>query len=238
MQEVVAQAVILLTYYAFEAWLRLQGYELIDKRRIRNEVRALIDVDRGPLLICANHLTLIDSLFIQWALAPGWRLFFRRDLFAWNLPDKHNISKRWWVRTLCYLGKCIPVHRQGPPEEVRQMLDKVVLLLRENQSVVIFPEGGRSRIGRVDTEDFAYGVGKMLQAVPGTRVLCVFLRGLGQKEYGRYPARGERFFVRLRRMAPQTTFTGMRGDRDLATQIVRTLAEMETEYFEVTGLDR
>lgn len=238
MQEGVAQAVVLPTYYALEAWLRLRGYRLIDQRAVRKEMRELLDRDRGPLLVCANHLTLIDSLFIQWAMAPGWRLPFRRDLFAWNLPDRHNISKHWGVRLLGYLGKCIPVPRLGPAESVRHTLDKVVWLLRGGQTVVIFPEGGRSRIGRVDTENFAYGVGKLIQEVPGTRVLCVYLRGLGQKEFGDYPARGEQFFVRLRRIAPTTTYQGMRGDRDLATQIVRQLAEMETEYLAVTGLDR
>jgi hypothetical protein len=235
-QETVAQALILPTYGSIEAWLRARRYRIPDLRLVRAQFDAQVGCERGPTLICANHLTLIDSLIIQWALAPGWRLFARRDLFAWNLPDRFNISRNPWLRVLGYLGKCIPVLRGGPPEEARQTLDKVAYLLSRGQAVVIFPEGGRSRIGRVDKERLTYGVGRLLQDVPHTRVLCVYARGRGQERYSDYPRRGETFFIRAKRVAPATTAAGMRGARDLATQIYEHLRELETEYFE--GLDR
>lgn len=238
MQEAVAQALILLTYFSLEGWLRFRRYRIPTQRRIRAEFAALVGDERGPLLICANHLTLIDSLVIQWALAPGWRLFVRPAWFTWNLADKHNITKNVFVRILGYLGKCVPVLRKGPPEEARRTLDKVACLLSRGQSVLVFPEGRRSRVGRVDTENFTYGVGRIVQETPSARVLCVFARGLGQREYGNYPHPGETFFVRLKRCAPTTSFRGMRGDRDLSTQIVGQLSEMEQEYFENTILDR
>ncbi|HSK08093.1 MAG TPA: lysophospholipid acyltransferase family protein [Vicinamibacterales bacterium] len=237
-QEAAAQSLILLTYYGLEAWMRYHRYRIPARRRLRREFQALMGTEPGPWLICANHLTLIDSLVIQWAMAPGWRLFLRRQLFAWNLPDRHNISRTRFLRTLGYLGKCVPVLRQGPPEEARRTLDKVAFLLSSGQTVVIFPEGGRSRVGRVDLERVTYGVGRMLQEVPATRVLCVYARGFGQKEYSDYPRDGERFFVRVRRLSPATVFQGMRGDRDLALQIVRQLSEMESEYLEHPLVDR
>jgi 1-acyl-sn-glycerol-3-phosphate acyltransferase len=104
--------------------------------------------------------------------------------------------------------------------------------------VLVFPEGGRSRVGRFDTENFTYGVGRMLQETPTAGVLCVFLRGRGQRAYGDYPQRGETFVVRARRIAPATASAGMRGARDLATQIVRQLSEMENDAFEDRLLDR
>jgi hypothetical protein len=237
-QEAFSQALILLTYHSIEAWMRCRRYRIPDLRRVRQEFEAQIGRERGPLLICANHLTLIDSLIILWALAPGWRFFVRRELFAWSLPDKRNISKNVFLRVLGYLGKCVPVVRRGPPEEGRRALDRVAFLLSEGQSAMIFPEGGRSRVGRVDKENLTYGVGRLLQEVPATRVLCVYARGRGQKEYSNYPRRGETFFVRLKRIAPTTTFQGMRGARDLATQIAQQLIEMEAEYFEDAILDR
>ena len=237
-QEVVAQGLILLTYHSLEAWLRFQGYRIPGLRRVRREFEAQMGRERGPWLICANHLTLVDSLIIQWAMAPGWRLLLRRDRFAWNLPDRHNISRTLFLRMLGYLGKCVPVLRRGPPEEARRTLDKVAALLSSGQAVVIFPEGGRSRVGRVDLDRVTYGVGRMLQEVPQTRVLCVYARGLGQKGFSDYPRRGERFYVRARRIHPVTALTGMRADRDLATQIVQQLSEMETEYLEDPMVDR
>lgn len=237
-QEALAQALILLTYHALAAWMRTRRYGVPERRRVRAEFEALVARERAPLLICANHLTLIDSLIIQWALTPGWRLPFRRDLFTWNLPDRHNLSRRIGIRVLGYVGKCVPVIRRATPEETRHTMERVAFLLGRGQSVLVFPEGGRSRVGRVDTESFSYGVGRILQETPGTRVLCVYARGRGQREYSDYPRPGERFFMRLRRIAPATAFAGMRGARDLATQIVSTLSEMETEYFEHAGLDR
>jgi 1-acyl-sn-glycerol-3-phosphate acyltransferase len=184
------------------------------------------------LLVCANHLTLIDSLIIQWALAPSWRLFVRPDWFFWNLPDKYNMSINLFVRVLGYFGKCVLVRRKGPPEEIRRALAQVAYLLGRGQSVLIFPEGGRSRVGRVDTENFMYGVGRMMQDSPEARVVCVFARGVGQRVYSNYPKAGEAFVVRMKEIRPTTKFKGMRADRDLATQIVHHLRDMEQEYFE------
>jgi hypothetical protein len=238
-QELLSQALSPLTYGALAAWMRFgRRYRIEELRRVRAEFMTQAGNRRGPLLICANHLTLIDSLVIQWALTPWWRFAGRRDVFAWNLPDKRNLATFWWWRVLGYFGKCIPVVRRGTAEQARQTLDKVIWLLARGQSVVIFPEGGRSRVGRVDREGVTYGVGQILQAVPATRVLCVFLRGRGQKAYSDYPARGERFVVSLHGMVPSTVSAGIRGARDLATQIVDRLSEMETRYFEDAGVDR
>lgn len=237
-QEAVAQGLILLSYYALAAWMRSRGYRIPRLRHTRRAFGALMGPERGPWLICANHLTLIDSLVIQWAMAPGWRLFLRRDRFAWNLPDRHNISRTWWLRLLGYVGKCVPVLREGPPEEARRTLDKVAFLLSRGQAVVVFPEGGRSRIGRVDPDRVMYGVGRMLQDVPAARVLCVYARGAGQAGYTDYPRPGEQFFIRAARLEPATELAGMRGARDLARQIVAKLTAMEAEYFEDPLVDR
>jgi 1-acyl-sn-glycerol-3-phosphate acyltransferase len=237
-QEAIAQALIPLTYHALEAWMRWQGYRMAGLRAARRAFEAEAGRERGPLLICANHLTLVDSLFIQWAMAPARRLFVRPALFAWNLPDRLNISRRWWVRLIAYVGKCVPVVRKATPEETRRTLEKVAFLLSRGQSVLVFPEGGRSRVGQVDTENFSYGVGRMLQDTPAVRVLCVFLRGRGQKAFSDYPRPGETFVIRFRQIAPATTATGMRGARDLATQIVGQLSRMESEAFEEELLDR
>jgi hypothetical protein len=238
-QELLAQAVSPLTYAGLTAWMTLaRRYRFQELRRVRAEFMAQAGNQPGPLLICANHLTLIDSLVIQWALVSGWRFTWRRNLFAWNLPDKRNLATFWWWRVIGYLGKCIPVVRQGTPEQARQTLDKVAWLLKRGQSVVIFPEGGRSRTGRVDRESVTYGVGQILQAVPATRVICVFLRGFGQDAYSEYPACGETFVVRLKRIAPSTLSAGMRGARDLALQIVGQLSDMESQYFDDARVGR
>src|SRR5262245_4404307 len=55
-------------------WLGF-GYEVVGIERLRARYRQLRNESDAPLLICANHLTMIDSAIIAWALgSPGWYL--------------------------------------------------------------------------------------------------------------------------------------------------------------------
>src|SRR5207245_534912 len=55
-------------------WLAL-GYRVEGMERLRREFRRIRRQTRGPLLICANHLTMIDSAIVACALgSPGWYL--------------------------------------------------------------------------------------------------------------------------------------------------------------------
>lgn len=228
----VSRALIPLSYYGAIAWMKLgRRYRMPMLATARREFRELRRQAKGPLVICGNHLTAVDSLLIMWALSPGWRCFLRPSLMPWNLPDKANFSGNSLIRSLCYVGRCLPIVRRGPREEVRRVLDKVQLLLRRGNSILIFPEGGRSRVGRVDTENFSYGVGTILQESPEARVLCVFFRGKQQKDFSNLPHRGDEFYIDLRLLDPRSEDSGLRGARDLSTQIVQSLAEMERKYF-------
>ena len=107
--------------------------------------------------------------------------------------------------------KCIPVERGGDRREVGRVLERFSCLLSRGDVGLIFPEGGRSRSGRVDVDASTYGVGRVVKALPGCRVLCVYLRGEGQTTYTDAPARGERFRVRFASLEPKTEHGGMRG---------------------------
>jgi 1-acyl-sn-glycerol-3-phosphate acyltransferase len=191
----------------------------------------MVDGDRPPLLVCSNHLTLVDSMILAWALSPLRGYLLRFSSLPWNVPEKANFSGTLFWNVTAFLGKCVYVTRGGPREEVRHTLLKLAHLLQAGELVSIFPEGGRSRTGRVDTENFGYGVGQLLQAVPGAEVLCVYLRGKQQGGYSDYPERGDEYEVRLERFRPRTEQGGLRGARDLATQVIDKLADMERQYF-------
>ena len=224
------------TYLAVSTWMRLgKRYRIYELDRVRREFEEIASQGEGPFIICANHLTLIDSMLIIWALRPMWRYVRAPRTFPWNLPDKRNFFHSHLRRMLCYMGKCVPVLRGGPREEAQRTFRKISYLLSQGESIMIFPEGGRSRTGRVDTENYAYAVGRILQDSPGARVLCVYLRGRGQEHYGDLPRRGEGFDVSLKAIAPSTRDRGLRGGRDLATQIIEELKNMELAHFEKRG---
>ena len=97
---------------------------------------------------------------------------------------------------------------------------------------MIFPEGGRSRTGRVDKESFSYGVGRFLDECPGCKILLVYLRGDGQEAFGTLPRVGERFTMIVEVFDPVTLDGGgLRLQREYARRIIERLAVMEEEYF-------
>ncbi len=240
LQRVVARALTPVTWYLAWGWMRFaRGYSIPNLRAFRSELHQKLAASRdagrgsrhGPLLVCANHLTLIDSCVLLWALGSAWAFLRDERLFAWNLPERRNVGDGLALRLGCYMGKCLPIVRGGPPDETARVMDKVRFLLASGHRVMIFPEGTRSRSGRLDREEFTYGVGKLAQEVPGTRVLCIYLRGLGQTTYSDLPKRGETFELMCDVITPTSPSSGLRGARDLSRTIVESLAELEEAWF-------
>jgi 1-acyl-sn-glycerol-3-phosphate acyltransferase len=214
-------------------WVRvIKRLSVRDADSVRARFAKLVEAEPGPILICSNHLTLLDTIILVWALAPLHTYLWHYSRFAWSVPEKAKFSRTWFWRVASFLGKCVYVTRGGPREEVKRTLGKIAYLLQSGELVSIFPEGGRSRTARVDTENFTYGVGQIVQAVPGTKVLCVYMRGRKQEGYTDYPHTGDEYSVDLEIFTPTTAATGLRGARDLATQIIRKLADMEASYFD------
>jgi len=216
-------------------WVALRvvgGYRCEGLAESRRQYRAIVKRSDAPMLVCANHLTLIDSFLITWALGSPFWFMLHFSAVPWNVPERLNFAARPWQRALIYVLKCIPIQRGGKRAEAAHVLALVAHLLRSRDTALIFPEGGRSRSGRVDPEAAATGVGRVIRSVPGCRVLCVYLRGRKQEGYSAVPLRGDRFDVSLREIEPKTDFDGLRGSRDLVRQVVRTLHEMEREHFD------
>jgi 1-acyl-sn-glycerol-3-phosphate acyltransferase len=133
---------------------------------------------------------------------------------------------------LCYLSKCIPVDRGGSREKMKRVLECCTYLLQSGQTIMIFPEGGRSRTGRVDRENFSYGVGRFIQGVPRCKIMCMYLRGDKQRRYGLMPAWGDRFYAEVEVFRPTPSAQeGLRAQRYYAAQVIDKLVQMEETYF-------
>lgn len=240
-QSFLSRLVLPLFYPAYILLLRYAlSYRIPELREVRRGIRAELGRDKRPLLICPNHLTMIDSVILMWAISPWWRAFWDARFFPWNTPEKKNYAHIPVLRFVTYLSKCVSVVRQAPKHQTTKFLAKLRTLLLNGQSLMIFPEGTRSRDGRVDTKNFAYGTGKIvddlkrLGAQP--RVLCVYLRGLRQNTYSTIPHKGETFYLDYQVIEPTSEARGLRAQRDISRQIVQTLADMEHAFF--TGARR
>ena len=186
--------------------------------------------DRRPLLIAANHLTMADSALIGWALGSTWDHLVHYRGLPWNVPEQSRVESSWLWRVLAYLMKCVPVPRGGERQQVARVLDGLRHLMRRGEVVLMFPEGGRSRSGRIDRESVAQGVGRLIKELGDCRVLCVYLRGDAQDSWSHVPAVGDTFTVATRLVEPKTDLRGMRASRDLASQLLDHLVEMEQAY--------
>jgi 1-acyl-sn-glycerol-3-phosphate acyltransferase len=215
--------------------MRLMRYRVRDMAAIRRSVRQVLKKHKGPWIICANHLTMIDSLILAWAMMPSYRYMLNYRLAPWNVPERHNFQRNFLVGWLCYLTKCIPITRRGKRKTVRSTLDKCALVLRKKQNLMIFPEGGRSRTGRIDIENFQYGVGRLVYQNPDCHVMCFYLRGDHQGQYSNFPRFGERFSLQVTVPSPSTALKGLKAHRDCAQQIIVHLAKMEKNYFDSRG---
>lgn len=208
------------------------GWRIADAERVRSQYRSLRSQSDGPMLVCANHLTLVDSFLIAWALGDLGYWFRHFDELPWNTPERTNFGKTAVARGLIYLAKCIPITRGGAREDVGDVLERVKHLLVRGETALLFPEAGRSRSGRVEESAAAWGVGRIVGAVPGCRVLCVYMRGREQETWGDFPKKGEVLEVSLTCIEPKSDAKGVRRSRDLAQQIVRQLMNMEAAHFD------
>ena len=186
--------------------------------------------ERQPLLVVANHLTMVDSALIAWGLGSAIGHVRRYRGLPWNVPEQSRVESSWLWRVLAYVVKCVPVPRGGDRQEVAHVLERLGHLMRSGEVVLMFPEGGRSRSGQIDTESLAHGVGRLIKEVGDCRVLCVYLRGDAQRTWSNLPAAGDTFTIATRLVEPRTALRGLRASRDLAAQLVGHLAEMELEY--------
>ncbi len=212
--------------------IKLAGYRIRDLCKIRQEITHTMRKHNGPWLICANHLTMIDSFILSYAMFPGYRYMLQYSLIPWNVPEHANFNRGILLSFLCYLVKCIPVKRGGDRNSVKRSMDKCAYLLNHGQNLMIFPEGTRSRTGRVSSENCTYHVGRLVNKTPDARVLCIYLRGDRQNNYSNFPKFRETFTLTTCQFRPKTGLRGLRAHRDFARQIIDQLSKMEIAYFD------
>ena len=207
-------------------------YRVRNLKEVRRQCTIEFSRHKGPWLICANHLTMVDSFILgNAAFSLGQHITGYKNL-PWNLPERSNFQSNILLAVLCYLSKCIPVDRGGSRENMRKILDKCIYLLRRGDNIMIFPEGRRSRTGRVNKEDFSYGVGRFIKNVENCKVMCMYLRGDKQTSYSNIPVWGEKFSVQIEVFTPEhMEGSDLRAQREYAKQIIDRLAQMEEKYF-------
>lgn len=208
-------------------------YRIKNIQEVRKQYKEITKLGK-PIIVCANHLTMIDSIIMEWAFAPVWWYILNFKYFAWNIPAIENFKSSFTSSLVTYLGKCIPIDRKGGKEHMDLILGKVNYLLKLGDVFMIFPEGTRSRSGKVEVDQVTYGVGKIIQDIEKECVvICVYLRGSTQIAYDARPHDGDEIYLKMDHFIPDIVqHQGRRGQKEISTQIINRIKAMELEYFE------
>jgi 1-acyl-sn-glycerol-3-phosphate acyltransferase len=97
----------------------------------------------GPLLLASNHLSFIDSFVIP-LVAPRRVLFLAKSEYFTGAGIR-GLWKRWLFTAL----GAVPVQRGGTFGAAQEGLDSALEILKEGLAFAIYPEGTRSRDGRL-----------------------------------------------------------------------------------------
>lgn len=103
----------------------------------RRIVERLPPLPDGPLIFASNHESALDIWVLVEALPRTVRFVAKRELFRIPIFG-------WYMR----LGGHVPVERSNHARAV-QSLRQAAALVRAGTSLIVFPEGTRSRSGRI-----------------------------------------------------------------------------------------
>ena len=182
---------------------RVDAAELADLRRA---YRRLVDAGE-PLLICGPHAARADGWTLLWLLARPFEYLVRPARRPWIVADRDSRFAGpldgLWHR----IGKIVSSRQRAGLAANREALSEVEAKLAGGEPVLVFPTGDE------ESEDsYSYLVGRSLRRLPETRVLQIAFRD------GRLRRRVSSF---------STEQEGLRGVRDLAAQVNRSLGELD-----------
>jgi|CXWL01.1.fsa_nt_gi 1-acyl-sn-glycerol-3-phosphate acyltransferase/phosphopantetheinyl transferase (holo-ACP synthase) len=221
------------------------GYRLDeDIAAIRARIWTKLDKHDGPVIWAANHLTLIDSFLVYWAVFPVSRLLEERRI-PWSTPEYTNYYKLGGpiqsavIRGMLYICRCIPFLRGGEDsgsEAWRQKaFDKCAWALREGGSVFVYPEAGRSRSGWLEPRRPKDFLGKLALEAPSSKFLCVYLRAETQIATTAYPPKGDRL-----RVVADLIDGARPGEkpRDISQRLFDRLAQLQQDWWKGSDMAR
>ncbi|RKY47323.1 MAG: hypothetical protein DRP91_07750 [Candidatus Neomarinimicrobiota bacterium] len=121
---------------------------------------------RGPYVIISNHESALDIMVIAGYLPLNIRFLAKKELF--------RIPLLGWI---LFFGRHIAVDRKNPRNSIEKINRRARRLFLKNISVIVFPEGTRSKTGEL--LPFKKG-GFVLAAKFHVPILAITLLGTGK----------------------------------------------------------
>jgi 1-acyl-sn-glycerol-3-phosphate acyltransferase len=123
--------------------------------------------DGRPIIIVSNHQSMYDIPPVVWGFRKYYPRFISKIELSKNLPSiSHNLKH----------GKSALIDRQNATQSVKEIF-KLGRLIRENNvAACIFPEGTRSKTGKLKTFMPA-GISTLLRAAPSAIIVPFVIDG-------------------------------------------------------------
>ncbi|MCU4177853.1 lysophospholipid acyltransferase family protein [Carboxylicivirga sp. N1Y90] len=142
-----------------------------------------------PIIIVSNHQSLFDIPAVVWAFKKMYTKFISKIELGKNLPSiSYNLVH----------GKSALIDRKNGAQSVKEIF-KLGKLIQENQyAACIFPEGTRSKNGRVK-KFMSAGVNTLLRAAPDAIIVPFAINGHSRLMYkGMFPLKfGQRITYKV-----------------------------------------
>ncbi|HEX2936438.1 MAG TPA: lysophospholipid acyltransferase family protein [Bacteroidales bacterium] len=133
-----------------------------------------------PVIIVSNHQSLYDIPAVVHGFRKFYPKFISKKELAKNLPSI-SINLKY--------GKSALIDRNNPTQAVKEIFKLGQLIQKNNYAACIFPEGTRSRTGKIKSFMSA-GVNTLLRAAPSAVIVPFVINGHSQlMEKGYFPLR-------------------------------------------------
>ncbi len=167
----------------------------------------------GPVLLAANHVSVLDPPVVGVSARRQIHFLAKAELF--RIPLLGSLIGRLNAH---------PVERDGADAGA---LRRALLLLREGNALLVFPEGTRGREGTLGPGRAGAG---MLAAQSGAPVVPVYIRGTG-KALPRGASRPRRARIAVA-FGPPIRFSRERGKQryqEISNEIMAAIARLKAE---------
>ena len=178
-------------FYMFLAWLWCRSSLFMARIGLDFDLREL--PPRGPVIFMANHQSYLDILVLYVAL----------NRLPFGFVAKDSLTRIPLFAQAMRVSGHVPINRENPRKAMRS-IDKAVEHTKKGWSILIFPEGTRSK-DPSDVSEFQVG-GMILALKTGLPIVPLVISGTAQAlPRGRIFFKGGKQTARVKVLPPIST---------------------------------
>jgi len=141
----------------------------IVNKRLMKTVIGMENIPKLNMIVAANHQSHMDQLITGYVCVPKPYTYIGQT-------DKYTGMARIILRILYFIHGAIPINRKDENSR-KEAVEKAVKALKKGTSIVIYPEGTRSRSGEL--QEGRYGAAKLFLRT-GVPILPIGIKGTAE----------------------------------------------------------